>query len=127
MDKDYEKDFMDDVADFAFSKSAEISEEIYEYNVLDNFSNKNVDVEEDKYFKQVYNSFELLPMERAMTLKTYLTYLTNSPRFKLTEAHRAKAVRNLKVLNGIKGRSYTFVEVKNKLCLKFNIRIYQGI
>lgn len=60
----FEKNFNDDVADFAFDKSAEISTQIYE--LITN-------VDENKYFKQVFNSFELLPIERAITLRTHLT------------------------------------------------------
>lgn len=121
-DSTIEKTFMDEIAPFAFEKAAAVSEEIYNYNVIDNFS--SVNFENDKYFNEVFHSFELLPLEKAVNLKLYLIYLSNSPKFNLSEAAHMKTARNLKVLsgilNGIKGRSYTFVEVNRTLCLKYN-------
>ena len=104
----------------AFKESLSLSEEIYKSHILPDSSNTT---HKDSQ-KERYRSYELIPFDKIVVLRKILSYILNSEKYSLNENERESAQRNLNVisaiLNGIEAGSYTFVDLKGELYLKYN-------
>lgn len=109
----------DDMFEYHFNLSTNLSESYYKSHILPGSSKDKISNEN---FREVYNSYELIPVQEAVHLRKMFIYVIHSKKFNDTQF--TKATRNYKIisniLNGIDQGSYTFYGCNNVLCLKYN-------
>ena len=92
----------DSFNEYLMTESHTMSENIYKMNTL---PKNKVSILDNKSFIEYYNSYELIPIEKAVHLWKIFIYILNSKKFSTTTDQFNKIKRNCKtisyILNGI--------------------------